>query len=105
MDLIWIEIGVLISWNKLARPVLETIFLVSMLVSIFRIADDVICVSLSCNWASEARGVQSGFRMDDICLSWAKKRNYVGRTCACSKSVLGGKILPVTPVLFISTIR
>ena len=41
-----------------------------------------------------------------MCLSWSKKRrrNYVGQTRACSKSVLGGKILPVTPVLFITTI-
>ena len=36
--------------------------------------------------------------------SWSKKRrrNYVR---ASSKSVLGGRIRPVTPVLFISTIR
>ena len=41
------------------------------------------------------------------CLSRSKKRrqNYVGQTRACSKSVLGGKIRPVTPLLFISTIR
>ena len=39
-----------------------------------------------------------------VCLSWSKKRRrkYVR---ACSKSVLGGKIRPVTPVLFILTIR
>ena len=39
-----------------------------------------------------------------MCLSWSKKRrrNYVR---ACSKSVLGGKIGPVTPVIFILTIR
>ena len=54
-------------------------------------------------------GVQSRFRVTYICyiyvcLSWSKKRrrNYVR---ACSKSVLGGRIRPVTPVLFISTIR
>ena len=42
-----------------------------------------------------------------VCLSWSKKRrrNYVGQTRACSKSVLDGKIRPVPPVLFISTIR
>ena len=42
-----------------------------------------------------------------VCLSWSRKRgrNYVGQTRACSKSVLGGKIRPVTPVLLISTIR
>ena len=28
----------------------------------------------------------------------------MGQTRACSKSLLGGKIRPVTPVLFISTI-
>ena len=41
-----------------------------------------------------------------MCLSWFKKRrrNYVGQTRACSKSVLGGKIRPVTPILFISII-
>ena len=29
-----------------------------------------------------------------VCLSWSKKsrRKHVGQTCACSKSVLGGKI-------------
>ena len=31
--------------------------------------------------------------------------NHVNQTRACSKSVLGGKIRPVTPILFISTIR
>ena len=56
-------------------------------------------------------GVQSRFRVIYVgiyvCLSWSKKRrrNYVGQTRACSKSVLGGKILPVTPVFLISTIR
>ena len=42
-----------------------------------------------------------------VCLSWAKKRRryYVAKTRACSKSVLGGKIRPVTLVLFISTMR
>ena len=29
--------------------------------------------------------------------------NHVNQTSACSKSVLGGKIRPVTPVLFVST--
>ena len=52
-------------------------------------------------------GVQSRFRMIYMCLSWAKKhrQSYMAQTRACSKSVLGGKIRPVTPVLFISTIR
>ena len=42
-----------------------------------------------------------------VCLSWSKKRRrkYMGQTRACSKSVLCGKIRPVTPVLLISTIR
>ena len=42
-----------------------------------------------------------------VCLSWSKKRrrNYVGQTRAWSKSVLGGKVRTVTPVLFISTLR
>ena len=31
--------------------------------------------------------------------------NHVNQIRACSKSVLGGKIRPVTPVLFISAIR
>ena len=41
-----------------------------------------------------------------VCLLWSKKRRryYVGQTPTCSKSVVGGKILPVTPVLFISTL-
>ena len=36
-----------------------------------------------------------------VCLSWSKKRRrkYVGQTRACSKSVLCGKIRPVTPVI------
>ena len=40
-----------------------------------------------------------------VCLSWSKKRrrNYVDQTRACSKSLLGGKIRPVSPLLFIST--
>ena len=65
------------------------------------------------NWASEASptlGCSIEISRDIciyVCLSWSKKRrrNYVGQTRACSKSVLGGKIRPVTPVLFISTIR
>ena len=61
------------------------------------------------NWASEA-GCSikiSRYIYICVCVSWSKKRrrNYVGQTRACSKSVLGGKIRPVTPVLFISTIR
>ena len=54
-------------------------------------------------------GVQSRFRviymsvcMSVVCqITW----NHVNLTRACSKSVLGGKIRPVTPVLFVSTIR
>ena len=50
-----------------ARPVMGTIFLVYIYVS-------VVCQ-----------------------ITW----NHVNQTRACSKSVLGGKIRPVTPVLFI----
>ena len=65
------------------------------------------------NWASEASptlGCSIEISRDIymcMCLSWSKKRRrkYVGQTRACSKSVLGGKIRPVTPVLFILTIR
>ena len=64
------------------------------------------------NWASEASptlgcSIEISRDIMCMCLSWSKKRrrNYVGQTRACSKSVLGGKIRPVTPVLFISTIR
>ena len=40
--------------------------------------------------------------MSVVCqITW----NHVNQTRACSKPVLGGKILPVTPVLFVSTIR
>ena len=56
-------------------------------------------------------GVQSRFRViyiyiyvhvSVVCqITW----NHVNQTRACSKSVLGGKIGPVTPVLFVSTIR
>ena len=64
-------------------------------------------------WASEASptlGCSIEISRDIcryVCLSWSKKRrrNYVGQTRACSKSVLGGKIRPVTHILFISTIR
>ena len=70
----------------------------------------------STNWASEATptlGCSIEISRDiymSVCLSWSKKRRqkYVGQTRACSKSVLGGKIrpvTPVTPVLLISTIR
>ena len=31
--------------------------------------------------------------------------NYVAKTCACSKSALGGYNRPVTPIVFISTIH
>ena len=56
-------------------------------------------------------GVQSRFRVIYILCLYVcrgpkkRRRNYVGQTRACSKSVLGGKILPVTPILLISTIR
>ena len=40
--------------------------------------------------------------MSVVCqITW----NHVNQTRACSKSVLGGKIRPVTPVLFVSTIH
>ena len=66
------------------------------------------------NWASEASPHTLGCSIEIsrdisiyICVSvvcqitW----NHVNQTRACSKSVLGGKIRPVTPVLFISTIH
>ena len=74
-------------------------------------------VHITHNWASEASptlGCSIEISRDIymyvgryVCLSWSKKRRrkYVGQTRACSKSVLCGKIRPVTPVLFISTIR
>ena len=77
--------------NDLARPVMGIIFLV--------------------NWASEAsptlgysikilRDIYVG--MSVVCqITW----NHVNQTRACSKSVLGGKIRPVPPALFVSTIR
>ena len=72
------------------------------------------CLLKSNYWASEASptlGCSIEISRDiymsvgrSVCLSWSKKRrrNYVGQTRACSKSVLGGKI---RPILFISTIR
>ena len=65
------------------------------------------------NWASEASptlGCSIEISHDIyifMCLSWSKKRrqNYVGQMHSCSKSVLSGKIRPMTPVLFSSTIR
>ena len=69
--------------------------------------------NIDVNWASEASptlGCSIKISRDlcrYVCLSWSKKRRrkYVGQTRACSKSVLGSKIRPVTPVLLISTIR
>ena len=63
------------------------------------------------HWASEASptlGCSIEISRDIyICVSvvcqitW----NHVNQIRACSKSVLGGKIRPVTPVLFVSTMR
>ena len=40
--------------------------------------------------------------MSVVCqITW----NHVNQTRACSKSVLGGKIRPVTPIVFVSSIR
>ena len=42
-----------------------------------------------------------------VCMSTVyqmRRQNYVAQTSACSKSVWGSKIRPVTPELFISTI-
>ena len=72
--------------------------------------------ALSDNWASEASptlGCSIEISRDIyiyicryVCRGPKKRRrNYVGQTRACSKSVLGGKILPVTPILLISTMR
>ena len=75
--------------NDLAPPVMGTIFLVGR-------------AKRAPHW-----GVQSRFRVIYLCVSvvcqitW----NHVNQTRACSKSVLGGIIRPVTPVLFISTMR
>ena len=54
-----------------------------------------------------SRGMSVGMYVCMYSLSRSKKRRrkYVGQTRACSKSVLCGKIRPVTPVLLISTIR
>ena len=74
-----------------------------------------VCVCVFIGRAKRAPhwGVQSRFRVIYIyiyiyiCVSvvcqitW----NHVNQIRACSKSVLGGKIRPVTPVLFISAIR
>ena len=60
-----------------ARPLMGTIFLVYYM-SVYMS----VCMSVVCQ------------------ITW----NHVNQTRACSKSVLGGKIGPVTPVLFVSTI-
>ena len=64
------------------------------------------------NWASEesptlgcsieiSRDIYMSVCMSVVCqITW----NHVNQTRACSKSVLGGKIRPVTPELFVSTI-
>ena len=43
--------------------------------------------------------------MLSVCLVCQITWNHVNQTRACSKSVLGGKIRPVTPILFVSSIR
>ena len=80
----------IISSNELARPVMGTIFLV------------IGQAKRTPHW-----GVQSRFRViyyicvSVICqITW----NHVNQTRACSTSVLGGKIRPVTLLLFVSTI-
>ena len=89
----------IISSYELARPIMGTIFLVN-----------------TDYWASEASptlGCSIEISRDIyiyicryVCRGPKKRRrNYVGQTRACSKSVLGVKILPVTPTLLISTIR
>ena len=65
----------IISSYVLARPIMGTIFLVNIY----------IYVGMSVVVQKSVGGI-----------TWAKR--------ACSKSVLGGKILPVTPILLISTI-
>ena len=64
-------------------------------------------------WASEAsptlgcsieisRDIYIYICVSVVCqITW----NHVNQTRACSKSVLGGKIRPVTLVLFFSTVR
>ena len=69
-----------------------------------------ICLAEMIGLAKQAPhwGVQSRFLVilcACVCRGPKRRRNYVGQTRACSKSVLGGKIQPVTPALFISTIR
>ena len=71
------------------------------------------CYSFSFNWASEAsptlgcsieisRDIYIYMCVSVVCqITW----NHVNQTRACSKSVLGGKIRPVTLVLFVSTLR
>ena len=55
-------------------------------------------------------GVQSRFRviyiyMLSVCLVCQITWNHVNQTRACSNSVLGSKIRPVTPIFFVSSIR
>ena len=70
------------------------------------------------NWASEASptlGCSIEISRDiyiyiyiymlSVCLVCQITWNHVNQTRACSKSVLGGKIRPVTPILFVSSIR
>ena len=70
-------------------------------------------IEISRDWASEAsptlgssieisRDIYMYICVSVVCqITW----NHVNQTRACSKSVLGDKIRPVTPVLFVSTIR
>ena len=66
------------------------------------------------HWASEASptlGCSIEISRDiyiymlSVCLVCQITWNHVNQTRACSKSVLGGKIRPVTPILFVSSIR
>ena len=76
--------------NDLARPVMGTIFLVSSYELARPIMGTIFLVYIY---------------MLSVCLVCQITWNHVNQTRACSKSVLGGKIRPVTPILFVSSIR
>ena len=114
--------------NDLARPVMGTIFLVYLLWVVYlKSVENVIALGkligllflfclplLSILFLKTKRNdlarpvmgtiflVMYVVGMSVVCqITW----NHVNQTRACSKSVLGGKILPVTPIVFVLSIR
>ena len=83
----------IISSYGLAHPVMGTILLV-----IGR-------AKRAPHWSVQSRFRVIYIYMLSVCLVCQITWNHANQTRACSKLVLGGKIRPVTPILFVSSIR